>query len=79
MLPHTSERDPLLYFKREFRQLWTEFYVYKGSVMKDVRLVITTHINPSLDGLLVDKKPSPSLLAKMEISLLSENVHEQEL
>jgi hypothetical protein len=66
LLPHTFESGPLLNFKREFRQLWTKFYVYKGSVMKDVRLMITTLTNPSLNDLLVRKKPSRSLLSKME-------------
>jgi hypothetical protein len=87
MLPHTFESGPLLNFKREFRQLWTKFYVYKGSVMKDVRLVTTTLSNPSLNDLLVHKKPSRSLSNKMETSSLAlaaaaaekEDEHEQEL
>ena len=39
MLPHTFESGPLLEFKREFRKLWTQYYIYKGSLMKDVRLM----------------------------------------
>jgi hypothetical protein len=84
MLPHTFESGPLLNFKREFRQLWTKFYVYKGSVMKDVRLVITSLSNPSLNDLLVHKKPSRSLLTKMDTlsaaaAAEKEDEHEQVL
>jgi hypothetical protein len=83
MLPHTFESGPLLNFKREFRQLWTKFYVYKGSVMKDVRLAITSLSNPSLNDLLVHKKPSRSLLTKMDTSSAAaaekEDEHEQVL
>jgi hypothetical protein len=68
LLPHTYGSGPLLDFKREFRKLWVKSYAYQGSIMKDVRLVITTLSNPSLNDLLVQKKPSRSLLAKMETS-----------
>ena len=78
MLPHTYESGPLLDFKREFRKLWAKSYAYKGSIMKGVRLVMTTLSNPSLNDLLVQKKPSRSLLAKMGTSL-SEIEDEQEL
>ena len=81
LLPHTFESGPLMEFKREFRKLWAKYYVYKGSIVKDVRLMITTLSNPSLNDLLVRKKPSQSLLTKME-SLSSpeqDNVHDQEL
>ena len=77
MLPHTFESGPLLEFKHEFRKLWAKHYVYKGSLMKDVRLMITALSNPSLNDLLVHKKPSRSLLTKMESSL--EKDFEQEL
>jgi hypothetical protein len=82
MLPHTFESGPIMHFKREFHKLWTKFYVYKGSVMKTVRLMITARSNPSLNDLLVRKKPSRSLLTKMETSPVSsekEDKHEQEL
>ena len=48
-------------------------------VMNDVRLVLTTLSNPSLNGLLVQKKPKRSLLNRIEISETSienENVSE---
>ena len=66
IVPYTYESGPLLNFKREFRQLWTKFYVYPGSVMKNVRLIMTAVSNPSLDNLLVRKKPRRMLLNKME-------------
>jgi hypothetical protein len=82
MFPHTYESGPLLDFKREFRKLWAKSYAFKGSVMKDVRLVITILSNPSLNDLLVHKKPSRSLLAKMGTSSSSSEIEdgqEQEL
>ncbi len=80
-LPHTFESGPLLNFKREFRQLWIKSYVYPGSVMKDVRLMMTTLSNPSLNDLLVHKKSSRLLWTKMETSLIAkqEDRYEQEL
>jgi hypothetical protein len=48
--------------------------------MKDVRLMMTTLSNPSLNDLLVHKKPSGLLLTKMEMSPITkqEDKHEQE-
>jgi hypothetical protein len=63
-IPHTFESGPLLNFKREFRELWMKSCVYPGSVMKDVRLIMTKLSNPSLNDLLVHKKPSRLLLSK---------------
>ncbi len=80
-LPHTFESGPLLNFKEEFRQLWAKSYVYPGSLMKDVRLMMTTLSSPSLNDLLVHKKLSQLLLTKMETSPMAkqEDKHEQEL
>ncbi|CAF1502413.1 unnamed protein product [Adineta steineri] len=69
MLSHTYESGPAKNFRREFRKLWTKYYVYKGSVVKNVRTMITALNNPSLNDLLVRKKPPASLLTKMEILL----------
>ena len=66
VLLRTFESGPLLNFKREFRQLWTKYYSYNGSAMKHVHLVMTTLSNPSLNDLLVKKKPPRSLLTKIE-------------
>ena len=63
---HTFERGPLLDFKREFRCLWKKYYVYKGSTMKEVYPVFTSLTNPSLNDLLVKKKPARSTFTKME-------------
>ncbi len=81
LIPHTFESGPLLNFNREFRELWTKSYIYPGSVMKDVRLMMTILSNPPLNDLLVHKKPSRLLLTKMERSITAEqeDKHEQEL
>lgn len=71
-LAHTFERGPLLDFKRQFRCLWKKYYVYQGSRMKDVCVVFTTLTNPSLNDLLVKKKPDRSILSKMEALSLSD-------
>jgi hypothetical protein len=79
IISYTFESGPLLNFKRKFRQLWTKFYVYQGSSMNDVRLMITTLSNPSLNDLLVQKKPSRSLLTKMETLSSRSTDKEEEL
>ena len=76
MLPYTFETGPLMNFKKEFCKLWTKYYVYKGSVMNDVRLMITTHSNSSLNDLFVRKKPSRSLLSKLDILSLEPDQEE---
>ncbi|CAF1416170.1 unnamed protein product [Adineta ricciae] len=68
MLPHTFEGGPSKDFNRQFRQLWTKYYGYKGSVVKDVRVMVTAMTNSSLNDLFVRKKPSTSLLTKMEVT-----------
>jgi hypothetical protein len=80
-LSHIFESGPLLNFKGEFRELWIKSYVYPGSAMKDVRLMMTTLSNPSLNDLLVRKKSSRLLLSKMETSAIAkqEDKREQEL
>ena len=65
-LSHTFEKGPLIHFKQEFRRLWQKYYVYRGSSMKDVYPVFTSLTNPSLNDLLVKKKPARSTLTKME-------------
>ena len=67
MVPYTFENGPMMHFRHAFRKLWRKYYVYKGSVMNDVRLMLTTLSNPSLNDLLVRKKPSRNLLNKIEI------------
>jgi hypothetical protein len=82
-IPHTFKCGPLLNFNREFRELWTKSYFYHGSPMKDVRLMMTTLSNSSLNDLLVHKKPSRFLLSKIEtsspIEAEQEDNREQEL
>ena len=65
MVPHTFESGPVMNFKRDFRKLWTKYYDYQGSIMKDVRLTVTTLTNLSMNDLLLRKKSPRSLLTKM--------------
>lgn len=78
LVPFTFERGPNHSFRHEFRKLWKRFYIYQGSVMNDVRLMITYLTNPSLNDLLVRKKPRRSLLKKMETSKTEEGEGEGE-
>ena len=64
---HTSESGPSMDFKRDFRQLWTKYYAYKGSALKDVHLLMAPLSNPSLNDPLAHKKPSRSLFRKLEV------------
>ncbi|CAF1544452.1 unnamed protein product [Adineta ricciae] len=66
MLPHTFESGPSKNFNRQFRQLWANYYVYNGSVVKDVCIMIKALTNSSLNDLFVRKKPSASLLTRIE-------------
>ena len=54
--------------RKKFRNLWTHSYVYQGSPMKVVRLSMITLSSPSLNDLLVRKKPAQLFLSKMELS-----------
>ena len=71
MVPYTFESGAMMHFRYAFRKLWRKYYIYKGSVINDVHLMLTTLTNPSLNHLLVRKKPSRSLLNKMETSATS--------
>ncbi|CAF1453583.1 unnamed protein product [Adineta ricciae] len=73
MVQHTFESGPSIEFKRQFRQLRTKYYAYTGSLARDVRVMITTLCNPSLNELFVRKKPLASFLTKMETSLETEH------
>ena len=66
MVPYTFERGPMMNFRHAFRKLWRKYYVYEGSVMNDVRVMLTNLTNPSLNDLLVRKKPPRHLLNRME-------------
>ncbi len=56
----------MLQFKRELRILWEKYYIYKGSVMNNVRLQIGTHTNKSSCQLFVKKKPPKNMLTNVE-------------
>ena len=77
-LSDTFEKGPLIHFKQEFRRLWEKYYVYRGSSMKDFYPVFTSLTNPSLNDLLVKKKPARSTLTKMEALSSSSSDKEEE-
>lgn len=66
---HTFESGPLLNFKQQYRRLWNQSYVSTGSRIGKPRLIIGTSSNPSLQSLLVSKKPSREMLTKMEATV----------
>ena len=61
-IPITFENGPLLYFKRDIKRLWKQFYVYQSSPMNNVTLKIETRTNKSLIQLLSPTKPPRSML-----------------
>jgi hypothetical protein len=60
------ESGPLSKFNREFRKLWEKHFCYEKSSLNLVRLILGTRSNPSLDRLLVTKKPASSLLRQVD-------------
>ena len=52
----------MLKFNQQLRRLWKQHYIYKGSRMNNVHLIIGTQSNKSLCQLLVRKKPSKQML-----------------
>ncbi|CAF4079492.1 unnamed protein product [Rotaria sp. Silwood2] len=66
ILHYRYEKGPLSSFNREFRKLWEKHFCYKNSKINNVRLILGIRINPSLDRLLIKKKPSRTLLTRMD-------------
>ncbi|CAF1139879.1 unnamed protein product [Rotaria sordida] len=65
---YTFENGPLLNFKKEYRQIWEKFYVYPGLRLKNIRLILGTILNGTLQSLLIHKKPKRDMLTIMQPS-----------
>ena len=66
LIHHTFESGPLLNFKSQYRQLWNQSYVTSGTRIGKPRLIIGSTNNPCLQNLFVWKKPSRTMLTKLE-------------
>ncbi|CAF5057596.1 unnamed protein product, partial [Rotaria sp. Silwood1] len=66
ILHYRYESGPLSKFNGEFRKLWEKHFCYEKSPLNSVRLILGTRSNPSLDRLLVKKKPASSLLRQLD-------------
>jgi hypothetical protein len=73
ILHYRFESGPLSKFNGEFRKLWEKHFCYEKSSLNSLRLILGTRSNPSLDRLLVKKKPASSLLTQLD--KISETVH----
>ncbi|CAF4105848.1 unnamed protein product [Rotaria sordida] len=65
-LHYTFENGPLVDFKKEYRQIWEQNYVYPGSRFKNTRLILGTILNRTLQSLLIHKKPKRDMLTKIQ-------------
>ena len=62
ILHYRYESGPLKTFSREFRKLWKAHLCYENSSLNNVRLILGTRTNKTLEHLLVNKKPCRTLL-----------------
>ncbi|CAF1956582.1 unnamed protein product [Rotaria magnacalcarata] len=58
----TYESGPLKTFNRDFRTIWKKHFCYTNSTLSNVHVILGTRTNKTLDQLLVEKKPSRTLL-----------------
>jgi hypothetical protein len=65
IIHHRFEAGPLTKFNQQFKKIWQKHFCYQDSKVNNVRLIIGTISNPSLERLLVQKKPSSDLLRNM--------------
>ncbi|CAF1154105.1 unnamed protein product [Rotaria magnacalcarata] len=62
IIHYTYESGPLKTFNRVFRTIWEKHFCYTNSPLNNVRVILGTRINKTLDHLLVKKKPPRILL-----------------
>ena len=63
---YTFESGPRTLFPREFFSWWTKHYQYQGSPVKNVKIRLIPKTNQSLENFLIRKKPSRTMLTRME-------------
>ena len=63
---YTFESGPRTLFPKEFFSWWTKHYQYQGSLVKNVKIRLIPKTNQSLEKFLIRKKPSRTMLTKME-------------
>ncbi|CAF4638882.1 unnamed protein product [Rotaria sp. Silwood2] len=62
IIHYTYESGPLKAFNRDFRTIWNKHFCYANSALNNVRVILGTRANKTLDHLLVKKKPSRTIL-----------------
>ena len=60
------ETGPIVKFNNLFRKTWEKHFCCKNSPLNNVRLILATKTNPTLECLLVKKKPAGVLLRSMD-------------
>ena len=69
IIHYRFEKGPLSTFNRKFRKLWEKHFCYEHSPLNHIRLILGTRSNPSLERLLIKKKPSRTLLTRMNSTI----------
>jgi hypothetical protein len=63
---YTFESGPRTQFPNEFFSWWRKHYQYPESPVKNVKIHLIPTTNPSLEKFLIRKKPSRTMLTRME-------------
>ena len=63
---YTFESGPRTTFPTEFLSWWRKHYQYPGSLVKNVKIRLIPKTNRSLENFVVRKKPSRTMLTRME-------------
>ncbi|CAF4185657.1 unnamed protein product, partial [Rotaria sp. Silwood2] len=66
IIHYRYESGPLKKFSREFRKLWEKHFCYENSSLNNIRLILSTRSNKTLETLLVNKKPRRTLLRNID-------------
>ncbi|CAF3249045.1 unnamed protein product, partial [Rotaria sp. Silwood2] len=69
IIHYRYESGPLKKFSRELRKLWEKHFCYENSSLNNIRLILGTRINKTLENLLDKKKPPRTLLRNIDSNI----------
>ncbi|CAF3887993.1 unnamed protein product [Rotaria sp. Silwood1] len=66
IIHYQYESGPVKTFNSEFRKIWKKHFCYPTSSLNNVRLILDTRINKTIEDLRVNKKPPRNLLRNLD-------------
>ncbi len=51
---------------KQFFQWWKAYYAFSGSPFQNIKVILVTNINPTLESFIIHKKPHREILMKIE-------------